>query len=330
MNLRTFSEYDLGNTPIYKAKVYCPSENLYLKLEMKNPNGSIKDRTGYYIIKDLIQTGRLRPGIKLVESSSGNLGLALGYFAREIGVPFRCLVDPTVPQEKQEELRDSGIDVHVVSLGNNPDYRTARISIAKELDNKSDWIWTNQYDNPSNFQAHFETTGPEIWSQMNGHIDYVVCSVGTGGTICGVGYYLKQQFPLLKIVAVEPMGSTIFGGTDRQYLSVGAGLRGQSGIFKKYGQLVDYYCKVEDQDSLQECVCFEKKESFSLGVTTGSVLVVASYISKCYPDKYVIAISPDSGVKYKNCFDEICKSKKNKFEISLNQYSHKNKFKDTK
>jgi cysteine synthase len=321
--LKTFAEYKLGNTPIYQAKSYCPTGNLFVKLEMMNPHGNIKDRTAYYIVKDLIETGRLQSGIKLVESSSGNLGLAIGYFAHEVGIQFRCLVDPTVPQEKLQQLKEEGIDVHVVSLEDNPDYRTARIRMAKELDQQPNWIWTNQYDNPANFQAHYETTGSEIWSQMNGLVSYVVCSVGTGGTICGIGHYLKQQNPNIRIIAVEPEGSTTFGGKPGKYLSVGAGMLEPSGIFKKYGKVVDYYCKVKDQDALQECVNFLEVENLSVGVTTGSVLVAAFHLVRQYPTENIVVLAADSGEKFSDLFKGISPSYPGVDDMILHEYQKK-------
>lgn len=305
MKLDTFSAYGLGNTPLYIPEKYCPSRNLYLKLEKANPNGSIKDRTAYYILKDLVESGRLKTGIKLVESSSGNLGLAIAYFARELGVRFVCLVDPLIAQAKLKELEDAGVEVRIVSLGNSPDYRIARIQLAGDLDKQPDWIWTNQYDNPANFRAHYETTGPEIWAQTEEQLDYIVCSVGTGGTICGVGHYLKRRNPAIKVIAVEPMGSTIFGGKPGKYLSVGAGMLQPSGIFRKYGQIVDYYCKVSDKEAIQECVDILNTENLSIGVTTGAVLVAASYLASRHPCENVIAVAADGGEKYTDLFKGI-------------------------
>lgn len=310
MGLKSFTTYGLGNTPIREARAYCSVGNLYLKLESANPNASIKDRTAYYIIKELLKAGKLESDTKLVESSSGNLGLAIAYFAHEVQVPFLCLVDPTIAPEKLEELEGAGVDVHMVSLGNCPDYRTARIQMARELDEEPDWIWTNQYDNPANFRAHYETTGPEIWSQTRGQLDYVVCSVGTGGTICGTGCYLKQCNPTIQVIAVEPRGSTIFGGEPGGYLSVGAGMRHPSGIFRRHGDVVDYYCKVDDKDALQECVDISDAEGLSVGITTGSVLAAASHLANRHPGKRVVAVAPDGGEKYADFFSGITPSGK--------------------
>ena len=264
--------------------------------------------------------GKLKPGVKLTESSSGNLGLAIAYFAREVGVRFLCLVDPLIAPDKLRELEDAGVEVHIVSLGDNPDYRSARIQIARDLDQQPDWIWTNQYDNPANFRAHYETTGPEIWSQTEGRVDYVVCSVGTGGTICGIGHYLKKLNPAVKIVAVEPLGSTIFGGKPGEYLSVGAGMRHPSGIIQCYGHIIDCYYQVSDQDALCECVRLLDTERISVGVTTGSVLVVGSYLAAHHPNNYVMAIAPDGGEKYSDLFARVSLADCKGSEVCLVEY----------
>ena len=317
MNLKSFTEYGLGNTPLYRSAAYCPSGNLYVKLESANPNGSVKDRIAHYIIRDLIVAGRLKPNTNLVESSSGNLGLAIAYFARELGVRFLCLVDPLMAPEKLRELQDAGVEVHIVSLGNSPDYRSARIQMARGLDGRPDWIWTNQYDNLANFKSHFETTGPEIWTQTGGQLDFVVCSVGTGGTICGIAHYLKRQNPAVTIIAVEPRGSTIFGGGPGEYLSVGAGMRQPSGILKQYGHAIDYYCQVDDRDSLRECAEILYAENLSVGVTTGSVLVVALCLAAQHSDKNVVAVAPDGGEKYADLLSGIIPSGKRTRDVTL-------------
>ncbi len=315
--LSNFSDYLLGNTPLYCADSYCTSKNLFVKLEQHNPLGSIKDRAAYYILRDLINAGRLHPHIKLVESSSGNLGLALGYFAHEIGVEFLCLIDPTVPNEKVRQLQSKHVKLHMVSLGNHKTYRDARIDMASELDLKSDWIWTRQYDNISNVLSHYETTGPEIWRQTKQKVDFIVCSTGTGGTLCGIGLYLKEMNPAVKIIAVEPKGSTIFGGIPGCYLSVGSGMSCASSIIKRYGFVIDYWAHVADQDALKACLQFVKFENISLGVTAGAALVVGSRIALDNPEKTVVVVAPDGGENYAKLFESIHPEHESKNKVIL-------------
>lgn len=293
--LKQLSEYKVGNSPLICAHNYRKSNNLFVKLESYNLNKNIKSRTAYYIIQDIIANSKVK---NLVESSSGNLGLGLGYFAQEVGINFLCLIDCTVPKKKVEQLIENKINFKIVEQGSYPNNRVARISYAKELDKKEDWLWINQYDNDANFRAHLNSTGPEIYRQMNGKIDYLVCSVGTGGTICGTAGYLKKKVKDLKVVAVEPKGSTIFGGEEGEYMTAGSGLSYPSGIVKKYYDFIDYYSQIDDQSAIKECIDFLESEGESVGITTGAALCTAKKLAEDYPDKNIVCISPDGGESY--------------------------------
>ena len=251
----------------------------------------------------------------IVESSSGNLGLSLGYFAKKVNINFFCLVDPTVPESKIQKLRDYDINYYSVPLSGKADYRTARIDYAKKLDMRKDWIWTNQYSNPANARGHYLTTAPELYEQMDNNIDFFVCSVGSGGTISGVGKYLKERNKNIIIVAVEPKGSTIFGGIEAPYLTAGAGLLGPSGLIKQNWELIDYAVKVSDDDAIRTSIEFEKMEKESVGITTGSVLYVASCLSELFPNHRIACISPDGGENYKHIYDGYVKKEKKALEI---------------
>lgn len=292
--LRPFYEYEFVVTPTICVPNFC-SKNLYVKLEQKNLNGNIKSRTAYYLIRETLKK---KTADNLVESSSGNLGLSLGYFSQKIGIHFLCLVDPTVPKRKIKELQKLQIDYKMIDLVGFSDYRSARIHYAKFMDSKEGWAWTNQYENEANVLAHYETTGPELYSQLNGHIDFIVAAVGSGGTLVGCAKYLKEKNPLLKVVAVEPIGSTIFGGVISDYLTVGSGLNGPSKIVRKHWKLFDYYSQVSDSSAVKACNEFKIRENISVGISTGSVLCVAKELSKLYPNKNIVCISADGGENY--------------------------------
>jgi len=322
MNLNEFFKYRVGETRMLCANSFCPSGNLFVKLEKENRHGSIKERAAYYIIRDLIQRGRLLDRVKLVESSSGNLGLSLGLFAKEIGVEFLCLMDPTIPPEKFQLLNSHHINIKSVSLGVHKTYRDARIQLATELDTQPDWIWTRQYDNPSNVKAHFETTGPEIWSQTNGKVDFVVCSVGSGGTVCGIGLFLKGVNPSTSIVAVEPLGSTIFGGESRPYISAGAGMSYQPGIIREHGNVIDYFSKIDDMASIQACLRFFETEGVWVGITTGSLLQVASYLAYEFSDKVIVVVAADGGEQYQSALKNNFGTPSISADVELHRYTH--------
>jgi cysteine synthase len=299
--LKLFSEYDFVRTPVIQANRFAASGNLYVKLESENLNNNIKSRTAYFMINDFCLKENTA---NIVESSSGNLGLSLGYFASMIDVNFLCLVDPTVPEYKIKKLIKNNIRYKVISKGNYPDYRMARISYAEELNQMKDWYWINQYNNTANEFAHYTTTGPELYEQMHEDIDIFVCSVGSGGTISGIGKFLKEQHKNIKIVAVEPEGSTIFGGCSNEYLTAGAGLKEPSGILKRNWGLFDYFAQVNDIDAINTCLEFSKKEGILPGITTGSVLFVAQYLAQKHLDKHIVCISPDGGEQYIDIFEK--------------------------
>lgn len=209
--MNSLESYGIRTTPIHLAKALCPIGQLYVKLEDVNVTGSIKARTAHYIVSDMIQRKKIKPGMTIVESTSGNLGIALALFGREIGVSVVCLVDQTIPTRKIQRLRDAQAEVRLVELSVHPDFRTARLVEACRLGKLADWIWPNQYGNEAGMFAHEETTGPEIWEALLGSVDCVVGTLGTGGT-GGIARALKKRKPSVRIVAVEPCGSTIFGG----------------------------------------------------------------------------------------------------------------------
>lgn len=293
MILKDMRFYDIGNTPIYRIN----KTNIYLKMEKYNKNCSIKDRTAYFLIKDFIQKNIFNEKITIIESTSGNLGISLGYFAEILNIKFKAIIDETITKSKLQELEKRNIEYIKASIGDCSDYRSARIKLAKELNNKDNYFWINQYDNFSNFQAHYQTTAPEIWSQMNGKIDIVVVSIGTGGTITGVSKYLKEMNKHILIYGVEPRGSTIFGGEEFHYINVGVGLKGESRIISEYKNFIDFSLKVGDKEAIE---ITRKYKDIGFGISTGYSLVIALKLSKKYPNKNIVVVSADGIENYKD------------------------------
>ena len=310
--LRDYGEYAFVKTQVVCLEKFAGAKNIFVKLEGENLNKSIKSRTAYFLFKDILSRGRFQ---NVVESSSGNLGLSLGYFAKRLDVNFLCLVDETVPELKLRQLQEADVQYEKVSLGNFPDYRTARITYAKALDRRPDWVWTNQYDNLANAEAHYQTIGPELFEQLNEDIDFFVCSLGSGGTISGVSRYLKEKSPDVKVVAVEPNGSTIFGGETSKYITAGSGLSYPSGIMRAHWNLFDYYAKVSDSMAIQTCLDMQRIENIAVGITSGAALYVAKYLSEKYKDKRITCISPDGGQFYQTEFDNYHPEKTGEPEI---------------
>lgn len=298
--LNSLESYGIGTTPIHFAKVLCPNGQLYVKLEYVNVTGSIKARTAHYIVSDLIRRQKIKPGMTIVESTSGNLGTALTLFGREIGVNVVCLVDETIPPRKIQKLRDAQAEVRLVELGAHPDFRTARLAEACRLGKLPDWVWPNQYGNEAGMFAHEETTGPEIWKALLGNVDLVVGILGTGGTMCGIARALKKCKPTIKIVAVEPYGSTIFGGVSSSYLSAGAGLPEASQLLHRHGHLIDYFAKVSDMLAIQTCHTIARLEQLNVGITSGAAIAVAMQLAARDPSQIVVVIAPDGAESYED------------------------------
>lgn len=302
---KEFNSFQFVKTPLVCVNRYVPAGNVFLKLEGENLFGNIKARCAFYMLQDIVnQRSGSSHSINVVESSSGNLAIALHKLSNHFNVHFLCLSDRTTPESKQKELLDEGVNVEFVEKMGHPDFRTARISKAKELHEKSDYIWVNQYENPANAQAHYETTGPEIWEQTQGNIEWVIASVGSGGTISGIAKYLKQKKPTINIVGVEPLGSTSFGGESHPYVSAGAGMLGASKLLKAHLKYIDYYAQVSDILAAMECKKFAEHEGISVGLTTGHCLAVASQLTN-RPNETVVVVSADTGIHYKKTINNL-------------------------
>lgn len=297
--LGSIYDYNIGNTPMIKVDDSEYNGNLYIKMESSNRNHSIKDRSAYFMLKSLEDKGLLNEETEIVESTSGNLGLALAFLAKELGIKFTCLVDPTIMMAKRKNLIAMGCNLLDVECSEiDKDYRCARIRIAETMGKEENIIWTNQYANPANSNAHYQTTGPEIWNQRNGQINYVICAMGSGGTISGVAKFIKEKDSSVKIVGVEPYGSTIFSDVECPYLSVGAGLVGKSIILEKCAPYIDCSFAVHDEDAIDECRKLYAKKNISVGITTGMSLYAAKQILKEDTGKNIVIISSDGLENY--------------------------------
>jgi len=233
----------------------------------------------------------------IVESTSGNLGISLDYFAKKLGLEFQAIIDKTIAKSKLQEFKNRDIKYIFAPLHNYSDYRTARIALAKELSIHQNYIWINQYDNFANVEAHYKSTAPEIYKQMRGNIDIVIISMGTGGTISGVAKFFKEKKKNIQIYGVEAIGSTIFGGVESNYINVGIGLKGENKILSKYKSLIDYNFKVSDDDAIE---ITKKYKDIGFGISTGYSLFIALKVAKEYPSKNIVVIAPDGIEKYED------------------------------
>mgnify|MGYP001824702384 FL=1 len=273
---------------------------LLVKLEGMNPFGSIKDRTAWFMLKELA----IEDGQSLVEPTAGNTGIALGALANARGIPLEVAVPEGVPEEKKAQLRFLGAEVIEVEDELCPIYpsegaRGVVKSMVESVAFDGMYISPNQYESALNVAAHYHTTGPEIWRQTGGQIDYFFAGIGTGGTVTGVGRYLKERNPDIRIIGVEP-------ALRHHKLS---GLKRVTGLPEEHfpeildRDVIDEYLSVTDEEAFKAGIRIARTDGILVGPTTGAVLHVAAEYGKENPGRAVV-ISGDSAAKYVSAYAE--------------------------
>jgi len=203
----------VGNTPIVQLRKITNhvSSQIFAKLEFLNPMGSVKDRIAKYMIEKAEKQGKLKPGQLIIENSSGNTALGLAMVAIQKGYQLKVVVRDRISREKISQLQHLGVDVHLVDSTLPPEDPSSYNNITPKIVNDTPGcFFPDQHNNRENNETHYMTTGPEIWKQMDGKIDYFVAGMGTGGTIGGVAQYLKEQDPRIKVIAIDPQGSIFY------------------------------------------------------------------------------------------------------------------------
>jgi cystathionine beta-synthase len=298
----------LGNTPLVRLHrvsrgVAC---DLVAKVEFFNPGGSVKDRIGITIIEDAERQGKLRPGGTVVEATSGNTGVGLAIASAIKGYKCVFVLPDKQSVEKIKQLRAFGARVIVTPTNVTPDDPRSYYSVAKQIVNETpNSILANQYHNPVNPETHYRTTGPEIWRQTAGKIDVFVAGMGTGGTITGVGRYLKEQNPKVQIVGVDPVGSILY-----DYFKTGQMVEAHSYKVEGIGEdfipsiydfsVIDDMVKVTDKESFLMARRLVREEGIFCGGSSGSAVVGAMHYAvekNLGPDKLVVVLIPDSGYR---------------------------------
>ena len=288
----------IGRTPVVKINKIPDGEcaNIYAKLEMFNPAGSVKDRIGLSMILDAEKKGLLKPGDTLVEPTSGNTGIALVMVATVRGYKTVFTMPETMSLERRALLKYFGAEI---VLTDGPKGMKGAVAKAEELVNEKGYFQPQQFDNPANVQIHRETTGPEIVEDFKGKdLHYFVVGVGTGGTISGAGEVLKENFKDIKNVAVEPIESPVLSGGDpgpHKIQGIGAGF--VPGIYDK--DVVDEVKQVSGEESFSMAKCLAKDEGIFCGISSGANMHVALQIARdAGPDKNVLVVLPDTGERY--------------------------------
>jgi len=297
----------VGGTPLVRlsrigADLICP---VLVKLETTNPGGSIKDRAAIAMVDAAEREGLLKPGGTIIEPTSGNTGVGLAIVAAQRG--YRCIFVMTdkVSEEKVSLLRAYGAEVVVCPVAVTPDDPQSYYSTAERLMHETPGACRpNQYHNPANPEAHYETTGPEIWEQTKGRITHFVAGAGTGGTISGVGRYLKEQDPDVTVVVADPEGSVYSGGSGRPYLVEGVGEDFWPDTY--HPDVIDETVAVSDADSFAMAYRVTREEGLLIGGSGGTAVAAALRVAEGLTvDDLVVVVVPDSGRGYlTKVFDE--------------------------
>ena len=283
----------IGNTPMIKLN-NIGNSNIYVKLEKYNPAGSIKDRAVYYMVENLEKNGILKKGDVLVEATSGNTGIALSMIGSLKGYKVIIVMPETMSVERRTLMKAYGAKLILTdgSLG----MKGSIEMMNKLLSENTNYISLKQFENEYNPLAHYETTGVEIYNQVK-DIDIFVCGVGTGGTISGVGKYLKEKNPNIKVVAVEPEGSPVISKNKKgshKIQGIGAGF-----IPKNYNEnVVDEVMTITDEESYEGVRIMAQKEGILVGISSGANVYAALKLCEMYPDKKIVTVAPDGIDKY--------------------------------
>ena len=301
--MRTFDKITdlIGGTPILKLNNYIALNelpaNIYAKLEYFNPAGSVKDRIAKAMIDDAEAKGALKPGAVIIEPTSGNTGIGLAAVAASKGYRIILTMPETMSVERRNLLKAYGAEL-VLTEGAKG--MKGAIAKAEELAQQIEGGFIpSQFTNNANPTAHFNTTGPEIWEDTDGKVDIFVAGVGTGGTVSGVGKYLKSKNPNVKVVAVEPAGSPVLSkgvAGPHKIQGIGAGFVPETLDTKVYDEIIT----VENEDAFTTGRTLARKEGLLVGISSGAAVYAASQLAKRPENKgkNIVVLLPDTGDRY--------------------------------
>jgi cysteine synthase len=287
----------IGNTPLVKLeRVIEPEFEVWVKLEGQNPGGSIKDRTALAMVLDAEKRGLLKPGGTIIEPTSGNTGIGLAQVAAARGYKLILCLPAQMSEERKRTLFAYGAELVLT----DPKRRMlAAIEEAKKLVSCTLNAWMpNQFENTANPRVHYETTGPELWTQMDGKIDAFVYGTGTGGTISGVGRYLKEQNPDVQIIAIEPARSNVLsGGTRGEHSFQGMGPGFIPPNLER--SLLDRVLMIWEEDAFPFARRLAREEGLFIGMSSGANIYAATQVARMLgPGKRVATIACDTGARY--------------------------------
>ena len=291
----------IGHTPLLELNKFSAQKGLQTpviaKVEFFNPGGSVKDRIAFAMIEDAEKKGLLKPGATIIEPTSGNTGVGLALVSAVRGYHLILTMPETMSVERRNLVKAYGAEVRLTS---GKDGMAGDIRAAEELrDSISGSIILQQFENPANPAKHYATTGVEIWNDTDGQVDIFVAGVGTGGTVSGIGKYLKEQNPNVKIIAVEPASSAVLNGQPsgpHKIQGIGAGF-----VPKTYNSdVIDEVFDVENDDAIRTGRELAQQEGLLVGISSGAAAFAASQIAKRPENagKKIVVLLPDTGERY--------------------------------
>jgi cysteine synthase A len=313
MNIQDGILAAVGDTPLIKLRGASERTGCTIlgKAEFLNPGQSVKDRAALYIIRDAMERGALRPGGVVVEGTAGNTGIGLALLGNALGLRTVIVIPDTQSQEKKDMLRLAGaelVEVPAVPYANPNNYVKVSGRLAERLaqSEPNGAVWANQFDNVANRRAHIETTGPEIWEQTDGTVDGFVCAVGTGGTLAGVGLFLKERNPKVTIGLADPRGAALYNYYTRGELkaegsSITEGI-GQGRITKNLeGAPVDVAYQIPDEEAVPEVFDLLEHEGLCLGGSSGINVAGAVRLARDLgPGRTIVTVLCDYGTRYQS------------------------------
>jgi cysteine synthase A len=298
----------VGNTPLIRLNSFSEETGCEIlgKAEFLNPGGSVKDRAALYIIEDAEEKGLLKPGGTVVEGTAGNTGIGLAHICNAKGYKCLIIIPDTQSQEKIDLLRTLGAEVRTVPAVPYRDpnnYVKVSGRLAQEMENA---IWANQFDNLANRQAHYETTGAEIWAQTDGKIDAWVAATGTGGTYAGVAMYLKEKNPDIQCIVADPLGSGLYsyvktGEITIEGSSITEGIGNSRITANMQGAPIDDAIQIDDQEALRIIYQLLRKDGLfmggSVGINVGAAIALAKQMG---PGHTIVTVLCDGGARYQS------------------------------
>ncbi len=286
----------IGNTPLVRLNYINKNSkvNIFAKLELFNPGGSVKDRIGKYMIKDAQDKGKLKNGSTIIEATAGNTGLGIAFAALNKGYKIIFVVPTKFSIEKQKLMKALGAEIINTprELG-----MLGAVEKAEELKSKiPNSVSLEQFKNMSNPLAHYETTGPEIYDALDGNIDYVVMGAGSGGTYSGILKYLKEKNPSIKGILADPVGSTMGGGEHSDYNIEGIGNDFIADTMDM--SLVDGVIKINDEEAFETARELTRKEGIFAGSSSGAAMAAVLKLTEKLDKGNVVVLFPDRGDRY--------------------------------